>query len=60
VTTVAQSQSKLLSFATFEEFLDWERHQETKHELVDGEPVAMAGGRGPQHYPGQPVRRSTC
>jgi Uma2 family endonuclease len=44
VTTMAQSQSRLLSFATFEEFLDWERHQETKHELIDGEPLAMAGG----------------
>jgi Uma2 family endonuclease len=44
VTTMAQSQSNLLCFATFEEFLDWERHQETKHELVNGEPVAMAGG----------------
>src|SRR4029077_2323512 len=41
---MAQSQSRLLSFATFEEFLDWERHQETKHELVDGKPVAVAGG----------------
>lgn len=41
---MAQSQSRRLSFATFEEFLDWERHQETKHEFVDGEPVAMAGG----------------
>jgi Uma2 family endonuclease len=29
---------------TFEEFVEWERHQETKHEFVDGIPVAMAGG----------------
>lgn len=29
---------------TFEEFLDWERRQEFKHEFVDGQPVAMAGG----------------
>ena len=29
---------------TFDEFLDWERHQETKHEFVNGAPVAMAGG----------------
>jgi Uma2 family endonuclease len=29
---------------TFEAFLDWERHQETKHEFLDGVPVAMAGG----------------
>ncbi len=29
---------------TFEEFLDWERRQETKHEFVDGVAVAMAGG----------------
>jgi Uma2 family endonuclease len=41
---MSQPRSQVLSFATFEEFLDWERHQETKHELVDGEPVAMAGG----------------
>jgi len=29
---------------TFEQFLDWERGQERKHEFVDGQPVAMAGG----------------
>ena len=29
---------------TFEQFLDWERGQELKHEFVDGEPVSMAGG----------------
>ena len=29
---------------TFEQFLDWERGQELKHEFVDGEPVGMAGG----------------
>lgn len=29
---------------SFEEFLDWERHQELRHEFVDGVPVAMAGG----------------
>ncbi len=28
---------------TFEQFLDWERRQEFKHEFVDGQPVAMAG-----------------
>ncbi len=28
---------------TFEQFLDWERRQERKHEFVDGEPIAMAG-----------------
>lgn len=28
---------------TFDEFLDWERHQEFRHELVDGVPVAMTG-----------------
>ena len=28
---------------TFEQFLDWERHQERKHEFVDGAVVAMAG-----------------
>ena len=29
---------------TFERFLDWEQHQERRHEFVDGVPVAMAGG----------------
>jgi Uma2 family endonuclease len=29
---------------TFEQFLDWERGQELKHEFVDGEPVGMSGG----------------
>jgi Uma2 family endonuclease len=29
---------------TFDQFLAWERRQERKHELVDGLPVAMAGG----------------
>jgi Uma2 family endonuclease len=29
---------------TFEQFLDWERGQELKHEFVDGVPVGMAGG----------------
>ncbi len=28
---------------TFEQFLDWERRQERKHEFVDGEVFAMAG-----------------
>ena len=28
---------------TFEQFLDWERRQERKHEFVDGEVIAMAG-----------------
>jgi Uma2 family endonuclease len=28
---------------TFEQFLAWERHQERKHEFVDGEVVAMEG-----------------
>jgi Uma2 family endonuclease len=28
---------------SFEEFLDWERHQELRHEFVDGVPIAMAG-----------------
>lgn len=36
-------QRKPPTFDTFEEFLDWERHQDTKHDLVDGVPVAMAG-----------------
>ncbi len=29
---------------TFDAFVAWERHQETKHEFIDGTPVAMAGG----------------
>ena len=29
---------------TFEQFLEWERGQELKHEFVDGEVIAMAGG----------------
>ena len=29
---------------TFEAFLDWERRQETRHEFVDGQILAMAGG----------------
>jgi len=29
---------------TFDEFLRWEREQEYKHEFVDGQIVAMAGG----------------
>jgi Uma2 family endonuclease len=29
---------------TFEQFMDWERGQELKHEFVDGQAVAMAGG----------------
>src|SRR5487761_2458502 len=30
---------------TVAEFLDWQQHQELRHELVDGRPVAMAGAR---------------
>jgi Uma2 family endonuclease len=29
---------------TFDAFLDWECHQQRKHEFLDGVPVAMAGG----------------
>lgn len=29
---------------TIDAFLDWERHQDVRHELIDGVPVAMAGG----------------
>lgn len=29
---------------TWEEYLDWESNQPTKHELVDGEVIAMVGG----------------
>jgi Uma2 family endonuclease len=37
------SQSNLQPL-TFEDFLTWERGQERKHEFVDGQVVAMAGG----------------
>lgn len=30
---------------TADEFLEWNLHQEGRHELVDGVPVAMAGGK---------------
>jgi len=40
---MAQPKHQPLTFDTFEDFLVWEKRQETKHELVDGEPVAMAG-----------------
>jgi Uma2 family endonuclease len=36
-----QAQQPLM---TFDEFLSWERGQETKHEFLDGVAVAMAGG----------------
>jgi len=29
---------------TFDEFLEWERHQDTRHEFLDGVAVAIAGG----------------
>ncbi len=29
---------------TFDQFIEWERQQALKHEFVDGQPVAMAGG----------------
>lgn len=38
---MAQIKPKPLSF---EEFLDWERRQERKHEFEDGQPVTIAGG----------------
>jgi len=40
---MSQVQHKPLIFDTFEEFLVWERLQPTKHDLIDGVPVAMAG-----------------
>jgi len=30
---------------TFEAFLDWERRQETRHEFVDGQILAMPADR---------------
>ena len=41
--TMAQRQQKTHTFDTFEDFLDWERTEEFRHELVDGVPVAMTG-----------------
>ena len=32
-----------MTFSTFEDFLEWERLQHARHDLVDGVPVAMAG-----------------
>jgi hypothetical protein len=39
---MAQRQAKQPR-TTFDEFPDWERRQETKHEFLDGVAVAMAG-----------------
>jgi Uma2 family endonuclease len=44
VIAMAQPPYQPLTFKSFEDFLDWERHQEAKHELIDGVPRAMAGG----------------
>ena len=41
---MAHVQHKPLIFGTFEEFLDWDHAQDTKHELIDGVPMAMTGG----------------
>lgn len=48
---------------TFDAFLDWERGQERKHEFVDGQPLATAGGTLAQreafdraHYAGRTRR----
>lgn len=40
---MASPQPKYPPPMTWEEFLDWERRQEFRHEFVDGYPVAMAG-----------------
>jgi len=40
---MAQLQARAMGF---EQFLDWERRQQRKHEVVDGRPIAMAGGTG--------------
>lgn len=40
---MAHLQHKPLRFESFEEFLDWDHAQDTKHELVDGVPIAMTG-----------------
>jgi Uma2 family endonuclease len=40
-TVMAQLNVKPL---TFDQFLEWERGQELKHEFVDGEAIGMAGG----------------
>ncbi len=40
---MARPQPALLTFDSFEEFIAWDHRQPTKHELVDGVPVAMVG-----------------
>lgn len=40
---MAQLLQRPLRFDTFEEFLDWERFQDVRHDLIDGVPVAMTG-----------------
>ena len=40
---MSQPQYRPMTFASFEDFLEWERRQQTKHELIDGVPVGMAG-----------------
>ena len=32
------------SYLTISEFLEWENQQDTRHELLDGQIVAMTGG----------------
>jgi len=41
---MSQAKAEPFSFGTFEDFLAWEQRQEVRHELVDGVPLAMAGG----------------
>lgn len=40
---MAHPRPKTATFASFEDFIGWEAIQSSKHELVDGEAVAMAG-----------------
>ncbi len=40
---MAQPMYKPVMFGTYEAFLDWERLQPVRHDLIEGVPIAMAG-----------------
>jgi Uma2 family endonuclease len=42
---MAQAHLQPLTFGLFEDFLAWESRQDSKHELIDGVPVGMAGAK---------------
>jgi Uma2 family endonuclease len=41
---MALARQKSPTFDTYDDFMNWESFQSAKHDLVEGEPVAMAGG----------------